>query len=1263
MIRRFSVLFIFQCCLFSIVGFSQTTGVDLPKVIGPSPSVAAIQKYGEYQVGTYTGVPNISIPLYTINLKDISIPISIAYHAAGIKVGEEASRIGLGWSLQAGGTISRNVMGLDDLTTNALAPNSFDLIGTPTKYMIPSLFLPFGANTYDLSWKLGATIDPANPNVWADFEPDVFYCNFLGNAGKFVIKKKDTSAIFEDPSSNMKVKFLFSATVPPYSGLSQSCQIIATGSDGTKYYFDQFEYSETAGPQTVPNRITAWYLTKVQTSNNAVVTFNYLTNNSGYTVTLNSPSEYVLDIGGSHRNIVKNIQPHNKYNNLLLSSIDFSGGSVSFNYDDRVDVQGDKRLTSVTVVNTKGAIIKKINLIQDYFTANASPVNTIDLGTSLWGNAQLDSNWIIKRLKLTQVQEQSGDGTTVLSHSFDYDETLLPLKNSTSRDHWGYFNNAANGNNLIPGLTWAYPGLTRRSLPPVYTCTPNFENDFSNSNVEYLESPYKYYTSRTGANREVDPNYSQSFMLKKIVYPTGGTTRFTYEQNTYDPDKSFELDQNAELYNFSEAKQDFVSMMGVAYMPANYSQTFSFTVSAADVLPGETTALINMKFKARFQSASSSANTTLTFVRLKNGAGTVIHELSFNAFAGLINEGGNMYSLDFPLQKLGPGSYSIEVKLGGNTVDKSCLTYTVSGSWNKSTKLTGDGVRYKYAGGLRIKNISSYTFENEISSSVNYRYHFQMDSDQNGLMETYSTGKIMDRPVYFTSQFDLEKQRVALQSEASVSGNIGYDSVVTEQNNIKHLDVYYNKPYRTTKYKWYTYSSTELFPGYFLFPGIQMSGMGLPNDQLHLDIYFDYKPAGLKNFQDNANGKLTRSVDYLFTPETSQYSVLKQVDNNYSGTGNGTNGIVWADRVMVGPNGVGIVNNSGQVTGLCLVGLPMMYGVTNMIYPVLRSQSILLTQSVEKLFSVSGSISTTTDYIYNSKDLLKKKTGYKSNGEILTTEFKYPNDFAGISPYSSMIEKNIITPVIEQSTFKNTTFLQSGKTNYKDWGNGIIASETVESKQLNNPSEIRVRYHGYDDKGNILSVSKEGDVNTSYIWDYNGQIPIAQVAGGGSNQIAYTSFEAEGMGGWEINPGSIIDATKSLNGTKSFSGAIRKPVPTGNYSVTLWANTGGFATVNGQSGTPGVTRGIWQLFTWNLTNVSSVEIASANMDEVRLFPQGAQMTTYTYEPLVGMTSQSDANNRITYYEYDSFGRLKLIRDENKNVLKTFDYQYQKNQNQ
>ncbi|MCK4662468.1 MAG: hypothetical protein KAT68_06365, partial [Bacteroidales bacterium] len=81
--------------------------------ISPSPNSSALCS-SVSSVNLYTGVPSINLPLYKLQTKEFSLPISLSYNASGIKVEQVASWVGLGWSLNAGGVVTRVVNGSPD---------------------------------------------------------------------------------------------------------------------------------------------------------------------------------------------------------------------------------------------------------------------------------------------------------------------------------------------------------------------------------------------------------------------------------------------------------------------------------------------------------------------------------------------------------------------------------------------------------------------------------------------------------------------------------------------------------------------------------------------------------------------------------------------------------------------------------------------------------------------------------------------------------------------------------------------------------------------------------------------------------------------------------------------------------------------------------------------------------------------------------------------------------------------------------------------
>ncbi len=363
---------------------------------------------------------------------------------------------------------------------------------------------------------------------------------------------------------------------------------------------------------------------------------------------------------------------------------------------------------------------------------------------------------------------------------------------------------------------------------------------------------------------------------------------------------------------------------------------------------------------------------------------------------------------------------------------------------------------------------------------------------------------------------------------------------------------------------------------------------------------------------------------------------------------------------------------------------------------------------LDSISELNNNVLTKTTYEYNNS-IFKQKSKeieIQSDGSKNIKVFKYPYDY-GSQPYLTMVSNYQIEPIIIAESYRNLTdFLSSTKTDYSFWSGGAPTGSytnqvyplLVSSKKAGmTDHEPRVQYDGYDEKGNVLAVRKAGGPSISYIWGYDKAYPIAEVKGAPVNEVYHVNFEETtdyptlgvvkdgsvyhtGRYSGKISNSSSGEVTYhsntwlqiQLSGAKKFrySGWVYSDGPSADLVLFMkqTGETGYYTKVDGVS-TP--VTGSW-VFVQGETevpaNITSLNLRIDNngaanggqnvwFDDLRIYPVDAQMSTYTYDPLVGMTSSSDAKDMATYYEYDAFGRLGMIKDKDRNILKSFCYNY------
>ena len=242
-----------------------------------TPNAYALHKAELFPVNLFNGQADISIPLYTLRDGDVEIPIILRYSTSGIKLQEEASWIGLGWSLEVGGKITQSVQGVSDNNPNSnfdylygsytnrccftdgnndehCADYTFDYVTNALLDLHPSNTGPQYFTGAPLP--INSSCDYLNVDFflkapWKFFQPDVYYYNFFGNSGKFCIRydndKYPGDTILIDGKENLKF-------IDHYLNGWQ-----AIDPHGNTFYFELDELVMTSSGITYSDE--NWYLT------------------------------------------------------------------------------------------------------------------------------------------------------------------------------------------------------------------------------------------------------------------------------------------------------------------------------------------------------------------------------------------------------------------------------------------------------------------------------------------------------------------------------------------------------------------------------------------------------------------------------------------------------------------------------------------------------------------------------------------------------------------------------------------------------------------------------------------------------------------------------------------------------------------------------------------------------------------------------------------------------------------------------------------
>jgi YD repeat-containing protein len=1156
------------------------------KVNIASPNAAALGKYGDIPVSNHTGIPQVAVPIYTVKEGPLQLPIGLSYHAGGLKVQELASWVGSGFSLNAGGVISRTVQHLcDEAETQAYGSNN-NLKGHLSHG---------GYNSYVMTSDDQSPLMPKEEAIhpWIgsgryDGEPDLFFFNFAGYSGKFFFNDDGQPVIV--PQQDLKISYDYT----PGFGQSISSFKVTTP-DGTQYHFgktasttdvDPIEKTDLFGEEGyigTNNIIASWYLNKVVSADNLfAITLQYVAEEYKYISLTSFQSESTAPISASDNKLLMN-----RVQGVRLTGIQFSAGMVNFDAgpvrQDLIDINSVNNFSS-EVVNTQARALGAIRITDNSTSCKQFTFSYgyFESGTPLPPqyssyNLATDS----KRLRLDKVQEENcGGSVKVPGYQFDYFAEPVPRRLSLGQDHWGF----VNGKNDNPRLT---PSFTEEGHDGVLT-------EFA------------------GADRDAAWPAMRGGTLKKITYPTGGNTVIDYEANTT-------------WVNYNKYVRTLTAnTVSVGYAGGTQtSNSITFTASGNPY----TLRLINC-----------------------NGGSAAYTNNSTEALPGKITE--------FNVKPAAGTSFTVSV-VKSNFLT-GCGAEVIVYEWVPTLVQTNMVI-----GGLRVKTLTQNDGTGTAGIVKNYTYN---------LSNGQSSGHLYSRPTY------VQIVRNDFLKDAGKDRSCGLSFSTTYQNGCL-----------------VSVSSSASFP-YLRSPNsirpmetTQGNHVGYNEVKVSQTAngYSVYRYYGSNRWDNVTNDVATRYIktagglcdlnipNYPAAPVEHDFKRGElQYEGHFNEAGSllkeATYYVTYTDNPKTTP--ALRMANAGV-----MVGLPTFYE--------LRTAKKTYTKVEENVFSTNGSyLANKTELFFESPyhNMATRKVSVGTNGDVFETKYKYAADFQpaacmGLGDGWAAYQANMANANNAFNVAPTTACYNCGANNIADYCRYWKWQQLLQSRSVARQAYIAASKNYYSVTGsNSYQVCSDNaktaaDALLKPIYELNGRFQLVPVEvtnwrNGLLTGAAFTQYDFAGSGVYPIKASSINLASP----TAVFSAAAISGNTLGidsRYTAKAW-----FKYSNGNLTEIKEKDGVTTAYLWGHNNtlpiakVTGTDVATLNsawaavgnnLTQLRTHPSlaNALVSTYTYNPMVGITGQTDPNGQNIYYGYDGFGRLSTIKNSDGNIIKKFCYRY------